>query len=229
MAEINEGVRYVQQRLNRGGFGPLNEDGIWGPRTQAAFDRAVIPPTNSAPDDVDPILFKQLARDEGCVLRAYPDPLSPLAQACRRARLRVDQYDRLPNWRTLSGSPWTIGYGHTGKDVYAGLVWTQPQADQALVSDMIAHNTLLDEVLPWIAGLDAPRRRVLYNMHFNMGWDNPRTPALEGLAGFVNTLAKVKAGDYAGAAVNMTKSKWYGQVGDRAKRLVATMQDGQDR
>lgn len=228
MPEINEGVRYAQDRLNALGFGPLNEDGIWGPRTQAALDRA-LPAPAQAPGAVDPILLKQLKRDEGCVLRAYPDPLSPLAQACRRARLRPDQYDRLPNWRTLSGAPWTIGYGHTGKDVYAGLVWTEPQAETALVSDMTSHNAMLDEVLPWIAGLDAPRRRVLYNMHFNMGWDNPRTPALEGLAGFVNTLAKVKAGDYVGAASNMTQSKWYGQVGDRARRLVATMQDGQDR
>lgn len=212
MPEINEGVRYVQNRLNRGGFGPLNEDGIWGDRTKAAFDRAVIPPANSAPDDVDPILFKQLQRDEGCRLRAYPDPLSPRARTGKGP-----------------GDPWTIGYGHTGRDVYEGLVWTQPQADQALVSDIIAHNDVLAQVLPWVGGLDAPRRRVLQNMHFNMGWDNPRTPALEGLAGFVNTLAKIKAGDYAGAAGNMVQSKWYGQVGDRSKRLVATMKDGQDR
>jgi GH24 family phage-related lysozyme (muramidase) len=29
----------------------------------------------------------------------------------------------------------TIGYGHTGKDVFPGLHWTQEQADQALVTD----------------------------------------------------------------------------------------------
>jgi len=27
---------------------------------------------------------------------------------------------------------WTIGYGHTGPDVYEGLVWSQAQADKAL-------------------------------------------------------------------------------------------------
>jgi lysozyme len=27
---------------------------------------------------------------------------------------------------------WTIGYGHTGDDVYEGLVWTQEQADKDL-------------------------------------------------------------------------------------------------
>lgn len=213
MPELNDGIRYVQSRLNAAGFGPLNADGLWGPRTQAAFDRALPHPAGSAdPDSVDPILFKQLQRDEGCRLKAYPDPLSERARTGRGR-----------------GDPWTIGYGHTGRDVYEGLTWTQAQADAALVSDIISHNALLDEVLPWISGLDAPRRRVLYNMHFNMGWDNPRTPALEGLAGFVNTLAKIKAGDYVGAASNMTQSKWYGQVGDRSRRLVATMKDGQDR
>lgn len=31
---------------------------------------------------------------------------------------------------------WTIGYGHTGSEVVEGLVWTQAQADSALLSDI---------------------------------------------------------------------------------------------
>ncbi|QEX18477.1 lysozyme [Hypericibacter terrae] len=31
---------------------------------------------------------------------------------------------------------WTIGWGHTGPEVVAGLVWTQAQADAALVADL---------------------------------------------------------------------------------------------
>ena len=34
------------------------------------------------------------------------------------------------------GGTWTIGYGHTGPDVYSGVVWTQAQADNALQSDL---------------------------------------------------------------------------------------------
>lgn len=34
------------------------------------------------------------------------------------------------------GGVWTIGYGHAGPDVHAGLVWTQEQADAALVADV---------------------------------------------------------------------------------------------
>ena len=49
---------------------------------------------------------------EGCRLKAYPDPGSK------------------------DGSPWTIGYGHTGKEVTKGLAWTQAQADAALAGDV---------------------------------------------------------------------------------------------
>lgn len=51
-----------------------------------------------------------LKAHEGCRLAAYPDPIS-------------------------KGDPWTIGWGHTGKEVRAGLTWTQGQADSQLVID----------------------------------------------------------------------------------------------
>ncbi len=34
------------------------------------------------------------------------------------------------------GNRWTIGYGHTGTDVYPGLSWTQAQATVALMADI---------------------------------------------------------------------------------------------
>ena len=49
---------------------------------------------------------------EGCRLKAYPDPGS------------------------IDGNPWTIGYGHTGKEVKEGLVWTKSQAISALRRDI---------------------------------------------------------------------------------------------
>jgi lysozyme len=42
---------------------------------------------------------------------------------------------RLTAYQDVKGV-WTIGYGHTGPDVVAGLVWTQNQADTALVCDI---------------------------------------------------------------------------------------------
>lgn len=45
------------------------------------------------------------------------------------------------------GGVWTIGWGHTGPDVHEGLIWTQAQADAALVTDLqtaaIAAHSLL--------------------------------------------------------------------------------------
>lgn len=42
---------------------------------------------------------------------------------------------KLSAYRDVAGV-WTIGYGHTGPDVYAGLVWTQAGADAALDVDL---------------------------------------------------------------------------------------------
>lgn len=145
-------------------------------------------------------LLSDLARDEGLRLKAYPDPVS-------------------------KGEPWTIGHGHTG-GVKRGDTITLEEARGLLAVDAVAHNRTLARVLPWVADLDADRLRVLQNMHFNLGWDNPRTAKLEGLAGFVRTLADIKAGRYWSAATRMEASLWAQQVGNRAKRLVAIMRNG---
>lgn len=145
-------------------------------------------------------LLSDLIRDEGLRLKAYPDPVS-------------------------KGEPWTIGIGHTGS-VKRGDMVTLEEARGLLAVDAVAHNRTLARVLPWVADLDADRRRVLQNMHFNLGWDNSRTAKLEGLAGFTRTLADIKAGRYASAATRMEASLWAQQVGNRAERLAAIMRNG---
>lgn len=52
-----------------------------------------------------------IERAEHCRLRAYPDPGS-------------------------GGAPWTIGWGATGPDIHAGLVWTQAEADSRFAADL---------------------------------------------------------------------------------------------
>lgn len=48
---------------------------------------------------------------EACRLKAYPDPAT-------------------------KGEPYTIGYGHTGREVVPNLVWTQGEADLTLQDDL---------------------------------------------------------------------------------------------
>lgn len=143
----------------------------------------------------------QLKLDEGLRLKAYPDPLT-------------------------HGAPWTIGYGHTGRDVAPGVVWSQQHAEDVLLLDVKSHELLLDSGIPWWRQLDEARQDVLSNMVFNMGWDNPRTPAHEGLSGFAHTLALIDRCDYKGAAAGMLASAWARQVGPRAVRLAKLMEEG---
>ncbi len=177
-----------------------------------------------------PELIASAKLGEGLRLAAYPDPLSPLAAACKKAGIDFTRdWRKLPNASAFSGSPWTIGYGHTGPDVTPATVWTQDKANSALVLDLDSHIAELVAKEPWIAQLDPVRRDVFYEMAFNLGVGYP--PAKPGASGkglraFVNTLSAARRGDFASAANGMMASAWYGQVGDRGKRLVQQMRTG---
>lgn len=73
--------------------------------------------------------------------------------------------------------------------------------------------------LDYFDGLNEARRAVLINMAFNLG--------INGLYGFKNALAMVRAGDYVLAAKNMLKSKWATQVKGRAYELAKQMETGE--
>jgi lysozyme len=77
---------------------------------------------------------------------------------------------------TVANPPiWTIGWGHTGKDVYEGLVWTQAQADEALEHDIIAADALLSVYSP---GLTGGPLEAITDFVFNIGIGHYRTSSL---------------------------------------------------
>jgi lysozyme len=80
----------------------------------------------------------------------------------------------LEAYQDLAGV-WTIGWGHTGKDVYKGMVWTQAQADEALLHDVNSARALLEMYSPNLANgtLDA-----LTDFVFNLGIGNYRASML---------------------------------------------------
>lgn len=63
--------------------------------------------------------------------------------------------------------------------------------------------------------LSEVRQAVLIDMVFNLGWS--------GFTAFKLFRGAVDRGDYREAANQMVNSAWYGQVGNRAKRLVGMM------
>lgn len=109
----------------------------------------------------------------------------------------------------------TIGYGRNLDDV--GI--SEQEADFLLRNDIQVAQAAVEFHFPWTLSLDEVRKGVLINMAFNMG--------IAGLAQFKNTLAKVEAGDYTGAAQEMLQSAWANQVGPRAQRLSVQMESGQ--
>jgi len=189
--------------------GKLKPD--WVPMIDALADAMGLPRAADAPGDPDPELIAALKKDEGLRLKAYPDPLSPRAKTGKG-----------------SGAPWTIGYGRA-RGIQEGQVITEATAEAWLIEDAREHNRVIHAALPWLRHLDPVRRRVIENMHFNMGWDDPKTPQREGLSGFVNTLAHVEAGRYAQAAAGMRASLWAKQVKGRADRLAREMETGRVR
>lgn len=136
------------------------------------------------------------------------------------ADLRRDEGLRLAAYPDpVSGAePWTIGYGHTGADVREGLVWTERQADDALAADVGAAVRALDAALPWWRRLDDARQDVLANMAFNLGLASLRT--------FRTFLGFVEKGQFVAAALDLSGTAWFHQVGDRARRLAEQMRTG---
>jgi lysozyme len=87
----------------------------------------------------------KLTRDqERCILFAYCDPVSPMAKAIQKMGLWQQYLNgtaQIPPAarKAGSGAPWTIGYGHTGPEVYEGVRWSQDQANSQLMHDMEAN------------------------------------------------------------------------------------------
>lgn len=135
-------------------------------------------------------LIPDLERDEDVKFTAYPDPLT-------------------------HGAPWTIGCGHTGREVHPGLVWDMAQVLSALDSDIAAAEHGLDTALPWWRSLSDLRQDCLVNQAFNMG--------VGGLVKFTTYLGLVRHGNYAAAAEDEMHTLWAKQVGARAQRLADQM------
>lgn len=161
-------------------------------------------------------LHSQLVLEEGLRLMAYDDATGypvPAGGKCK-GNLTVGvghNLDALP----LTPSQIAI-VGHDGR--------TQPittsNAFMVLDGDISDVSRALVIDLPWCEGLDEIRARVLVDMAFNMG--------VHGLLKFHTFLSQMKLGNYAAAADDLKQTAWYGEVGSRARRLVAMIETGED-
>lgn len=107
----------------------------------------------------------------------------------------------------------TVGYGRNLED--RGL--SEEEADYLLANDVLEAIGHLRTESYWLDLNDA-RQAVLIDMVVNLGWG--------GFSRFKKLRAALAAGDYTEAAAQMVDSAWYGQVGNRSKRLVGMMTHG---
>jgi lysozyme len=112
---------------------------------------------------------------------------------------------------------WTIGVGRL-IDTRKGGGLREDEIDYLLRNDINDRIDQLGRRIPWFLELDSARQGVLLNMSFQLGVD--------GLLAFKNTLARVRAGNFAGAASSMLQSLWATQTPARAQRLAKQMETG---
>jgi lysozyme len=84
---------------------------------------------------------------------------------------------------------WTIGYGHTGPTIHAGLTITQDQADQLLHSDIAASVACVNRAVT--AAINQNQFDALVDFVFNLGCAALLSSTL---------LREVNAGNFAAAA-----------------------------
>jgi len=117
---------------------------------------------------------------------------------------------RLNPYKCTSGKL-TIGYGRNIED--NGI--SKQEAEIMLCNDISSCQNELDLNIPAWRDLSEPRRAVLVNMAFNLGY--PR------FSKFKKMLQAIKEKDFNRAAAEMLDSSWARQVGNRAIELAEIM------
>ena len=120
---------------------------------------------------------------------------------------KIKQWEglRLTAYRD-AGGVLTIGYGHTGDDVHAGLKITQEQADKLLASDLFRFERAVDEGVK--VALTDNQFGALVSFTFNVGVGAFQSSTL---------LRKLNAGDY--SAVPGELARW-NKITVDGKKLV---------
>jgi GH24 family phage-related lysozyme (muramidase) len=117
---------------------------------------------------------------------------------------------------------WTIGVGHLigdGKTLPPeyNRKFSHEEVMELFDKDYEKHKKQAQSNVPGFGKFDSLGQAALIDLTFNMGPGWPRK--------FKNTSAKLGAGDTEGAAEGLTNSKWYGQVGRRAPKIVGMIRD----
>ena len=129
-----------------------------------------------------------------------------------KQELCIDEGDRKKLYIDTKGKT-SIGIGRNLIDV--GI--SEDEEQLMFANDAGRADSTARALFPTFDTLSDNRKGVLFNMSFNMGYET--------LSEFVGLIAAVGAADFNSAADHMQASKWAGEVGDRATRLINRMRN----
>ena len=134
---------------------------------------------------------------ETLYLVSYPDPGSPLAKELQRRNLWQATLRGQPipaSLLSLSGAPWTGGWGHTGPEMHYGMTFSREQAVAWLRQDVASAEATVKRLVH--VELNQEEYDALVDLVFNIG------------SGYFDTstlLRKLNAGDTDGAIAEFAK------------------------
>lgn len=100
-----------------------------------------------------------------------------------------------------AGGKWTVGYGHTGHDVYDGLVITEAEAEELLHNDLLSSQLYVNFLVK--APLTQGMFDALVDWTFNLGLKRLKQSTM---------LKLLNEGNYAGAKAELLKWDRVGEV-----------------
>ena len=135
--------------------------------------------------------------------------------------LKRDEGFQSRQYKDTRGFP-TIGFGTqitpANRDSFPGDRTTQEQAERFLRRDAINYFRDLINKKPIVAQLSGEQQRVLGNMAYNLG--------VGGLLNFSNMWEAIQERNFQGAAAEIMDSDYFGQVGNRSKRIIELFLSG---
>jgi lysozyme len=124
------------------------------------------------------IAVKIIKQFEGCNLRSYPDPASPLYKALsthgmlqRYMSGAIKWKDLAENFQALSGNPFTCGHGET-QGVTKDTVWTPEEATSRLEARVRGFMQDVLEASPKLATQAPERIAAVTSLCYNIGLGN---------------------------------------------------------
>jgi len=137
-------------------------------------------------------------------------------------QIEIDEGKKLKAYHDTEGLL-TVGIGHLIKktdppaicELKLGDAITEDQCRELLNNDLAIAISDFRVIFNNWETMPAEAQEILINMLFNLGRDR--------FLKFKKLIAAVYASDWKEAAIQMEDSRWYRQVGTRAKRLVSRM------